>query len=264
MFVTAINRQGKLYNYTVYSDDNGTNWNVSELAFSHGDEAKVTELGDGTILMSIRRNGERGYNYSTDGGETWGTQGLWSELSTNSCNGDILNYTLTSDGYDTNRLIHSLPINDGTNARKQISIYLSYDEGKTWTRKKTLFPGNSAYSTMVKFEDGTIGIYAEDQRSGTCNYFMRFSLSWLTDGEDEYVAPTNDIETLPESNGIDIYAADRQIIIDSTEKVTIEIYLSNGMMYKAPFQVKGNHSIDVPTGLYIVKANNSTKLLNVK
>ncbi len=250
MFVTALrNSSSTIYSYVVYSDDNGLTWKVSNSAFTGADEAKVTELSDGTILMSIRRTGARGYNTSTDGGETWGTQGVWNDLSANACNGDILNYTLTSDGYDTNRLIHSLPINDGTNARKQVSIYLSYDEGKTWTRKKTLFPGNSAYSTMVKFEDGTIGVYAEDQRNGTSNYFMRFSLSWLTDGEDEYLAPNTNRVAAPvitPADGTEFVDEESAEISISCETENATIYYTlngetpskeNGTLYEAPFTI---------------------------
>lgn len=190
MFVTAVNRGGTLYNYVVYSDDNGQTWKVSGLAFTGGDEAKVAELNDGTILMSVRRSGARGYVKSTDGGETWGTQSTWSDLNVNACNGDILEYTAKVDGYDQNRTLHSLPINDGARGREKVSVYLSYDEGQTWERKKQMFPGLSAYSTMIMLEDGSIGMYAEDQQNNvTTSYFMRFTLSWLTDGQDEYTAP---------------------------------------------------------------------------
>lgn len=190
MFVTAVNRGGTLYNYVVYSDDNGVTWKVSNQAYSGGDEAKVAELNDGTILMSVRRSGARGYVKSTDGGETWGTQSTWSDLNVNACNGDILEYTAKVDGYDQNRTLQSLPINDGAKGREKVSVYLSYDEGTTWERKKQMFPGLSAYSTMIMLPDGTIGMYAEDQQNNvTTSYFMRFSLSWLTDGQDVYTAP---------------------------------------------------------------------------
>lgn len=190
MFVTAVNRGRTLYNYVVYSDDNGVTWKVSNQAYSGGDEAKVAELNDGTILMSVRRSGARGYVKSTDGGETWGTQSTWPDLNVNACNGDILEYTAKVDGYDQNRTLQSLPINDGAKGREKVSVYLSYDEGTTWERKKQMFPGLSAYSTMIMLPDGTIGMYAEDQQNNvTTSYFMRFSLSWLTDGQDVYTAP---------------------------------------------------------------------------
>ncbi|MEG1643072.1 MAG: exo-alpha-sialidase [Bacteroidales bacterium] len=248
MFVTAIRSSGNLQNYVVYSDDNGTTWKVSSKAFAGGDEAKVAELNDGTILMSIRRNGQRGYNRSTDGGETWGTQGTWSELSTNACNGDILEYTAISDGYEKNRTLQSLPINDGTNVRKQVCVYLSYDEGMTWTRKKQMFPSSAAYSTMVMFEDGTIGMYAEDIQSGTRNYFMRFSLEWLTDGADKFT-PIKNRAKAPSFNpvsGTIFKDGETGIVNISCETANSKIYYTtdnstptpeSAMLYEKPINV---------------------------
>ena len=227
MFVTAVNNGGTLYNYVVYSDDNGLTWKVSDLAFSGGDEAKVTELNDGTILMSVRRSGERGYNKSTDGGETWSTQNTWSSLNVNACNGDILEYTTLNDGYDTNRTLQSLPINDGNKVRTKVSVYLSYDEGTTWERKKQMFPSNSGYSTLIMLPDGSIGMYAEDQRAGTTsNYFMRFSLSWLTDGADSYTEPGTRVATpvISPEDGTVFYDVESAEITITCETENASIY----------------------------------------
>lgn len=248
MFVTAINRGGTLNNYIVYSDDNGLTWKVSEKAFSSGDEAKVAELSDGTVLISVRRSGQRGYNRSTDGGETWGTQGTWSGLSVNACNGDILEYTAVSDGYDRNRTLQSLPINDGSNGRKQVCVYLSYDEGQTWTRKKQMFPGLAAYSTMVMLEDGTIAMYAEDQQSGTRNYFMRFSLEWLTDGADKFTPLEKRAETpvFNPASGTVFDEGETGLVTISSATAGSKIYyttdgteptVENGIMYTEPVEV---------------------------
>lgn len=52
---------GPYCNYIVYSDDEGKTWNVSkETAFVGGDEAKLVEEHNGTVIMSTRRKGERG------------------------------------------------------------------------------------------------------------------------------------------------------------------------------------------------------------
>lgn len=244
MFVTAINNGGTLYNYVVYSDDNGFTWKVSDRAFSSGDEAKVAELNDGTILMSVRRSGARGYTKSTDGGETWSAQSTWNDLRINACNGDILEYTAKADGYDLNRTLHSLPINDGGNRREKVSVYLSYDEGQTWTRKKQMFPGLAAYSTMIKFDDGTIGMYAEDQQNNvTTSYFMRFSLSWLTDGQDVYTAPDGqervEAPVFSPKTGT-VFTSESAVITLTTATAGAEIYYTldgttpsknNGLLY---------------------------------
>ena len=266
MFVSAINNGGDLYNYAVYSDDNGITWNVSEQAYSNGDEAKVAELNDGTILMSVRRSGgERGYAKSTDGGETWSEQSTWSDLKVNACNGDILEYTAQADGYNINRTLHSLPINDGSMQRSKVSVYLSYDEGETWQHKKQMFPSSSAYSTMIKLPDGTIGMYAEDQQGSTKSYFMRFSLAWLTDGEDIYTAPepgnVNDM-TAP-NEGVAVRATKGHITVNSNEPVEVEIFTLGGVLVKAA-TTTGYEMIAVPAGFYIVKAGSSVDKVIVK
>lgn len=72
MFVAAVREEQNWWanNYVFYSDDNGETWQCSERASIGGDEAKLVELTDGRILMSIRHSGYRWYNISSDGGKT--------------------------------------------------------------------------------------------------------------------------------------------------------------------------------------------------
>ncbi len=207
MFVAAMGSGNQLHNYAVYSDDNGTTWTVSERAFSNGDEAKVVELNDGRVLMSVRQSGYRGYNISTDGGETWGIQSNWSEINTNACNGDIIRYTATDKGFDKDRLLHSVP---NASSRQNVSIFISYDEGETWPTVKSICPYNSVYSSLTILPDGTIGAYVEENPDGACSlYFMNFSLKWLTDGQDEYT-PAGEILQRVETPVFDPDGADME------------------------------------------------------
>ncbi|EOA60227.1 hypothetical protein HMPREF1214_00477 [Bacteroides sp. HPS0048] len=190
MFVAAVRESSssQLSNFVYYSDDNGETWNVSGRAKQGGDEAKVTELNDGTILMSIRRQskGARYYVKSTDKGLTWGELSEWDEMIEPNCNGDLIRYTSVEDGYEKNRLLHSIP-NHATN-RENVSVFISYDEGQTWPVKKSICPTGSAYSSLAILSDGTIGAYVEENY-GTENYslyFNNFSLEWLTDNADTY------------------------------------------------------------------------------
>lgn len=69
MFVAAMG-SGNSYTIMPFIQTTMVLRTVSERAFSNGDEAKVVELNDGRVLMSVCQSGYRGYSISTDGGET--------------------------------------------------------------------------------------------------------------------------------------------------------------------------------------------------
>lgn len=178
----------KLNNYVVYSDDEGETWNVSEKAMDGGDEAKVVELNDGSILLSSRITGNRLWSKSTDRGVTWGPKHTWTEIWGNACDADIIRYTSTLDGYDKNRILHTLP---NAKNRTNVSMWVSYDEGTSWPVKKSICKGQSAYSSITILPDGTIGVYMEEDESVPYKmYFLNFSLDWLTNGKDSFKKPT--------------------------------------------------------------------------
>lgn len=203
MFVAAMRHDSgtTLYNHVIYSNDNGETWNVSNCAMMGGDEAKVVELNDGKILMSIRRQGKgaRYYNISnnvpskTEAVE-WtqkntSTVDSWSDMTEPACNGDIVRYTSTKDGYDKDRILHTVP--NHSSSRENVTVFLSYDEAKTWGIKKSICKTGSAYSSIAILEDGTIGVYTEENYNTDAysTYFVNFSLDWLTNGADTYTEP---------------------------------------------------------------------------
>lgn len=164
-------------NFVVYSDDNGHTWQVSALAYSGGDEAKLMELTDGRILLSTRQNGARGYNHSNDGGATWGEQGRWTEMTTNACNGDMLRVMSTDTGDSINLLMHSIP---NSMKRENVSIFFSLDEGRSWHHPQLLYDGPSVYSSITLLPDGSIGVFLEKNPTGACElWFQRWPLSDL-------------------------------------------------------------------------------------
>lgn len=178
-----------LNNYVYYSDDEGITWHVSEKAMTGGDESKVVELNNGNILMSIRNKnkGKRLYTLSTNNGVSWTPYQEWTEINDPACNGEILRYTSVPDGYEKNRLLHSIP--DDKENRKNVSVFLSYNEGETWEIKKSICPTASAYSSLTILPDGTIGIFFEKESSNMSLYFANFSLDWLTNNSDTYQTP---------------------------------------------------------------------------
>lgn len=144
--------------YIIYSDDEGDTWKFStQSAYSGGDESKLVELADGTVMISVRQSGQRGYNKSTDGGVTWGTQAKWADIDGNACNGDIL-YV------NKHVMLHSYP-NDGK--RKNVTIKASFDGGKSWSNPYVVCAPSSCYSTMDVTKDGDIAIFYEDNACST-------------------------------------------------------------------------------------------------
>ena len=192
MFVVAARNDsswgGAMSNYAVFSDDNGATWQVSQnAAYSNGDEAKIVELSNGDLLMSIknRNKGNRLMARSTDGGLTWEQAKLNTNLMDPGCNGDVVSYTHGGVHY----LLHSLPGSSST--RENVTVYLSADNGETWDIKRQVYSGYSAYSTLQVLADGTIGIIVEEGKwdsnlqgkDGFQLAYYNFTLDWLLDGK---------------------------------------------------------------------------------
>lgn len=169
---------GKICCYAVYSDDGGETWNVSRNPGDYeGDEAKVVELTNGDVLMSIRnpKKGQRRFSISHDRGETWGETYFQPDIIEPACNGDIIRYSYGEDNY----LLHTVPFDD--KERVNVSVLASMDEGKTWKVRKTLVAEGSSYSSLAVLSDGTIGCFVEegDFEKGFVLKFIRFSPDFL-------------------------------------------------------------------------------------
>lgn len=153
-----VNGKRSIQEYIIYSDDEGNTWKFStQSAYNGGDESKLVELADGTVMISVRQGGQRGYNKSTDGGVTWGTQAKWADIDGNACNGDIL-YV------NKHVMLHSYP-NNGS--RKNVTIKASFDSGKSWSKPYVVCAPSSCYSTMDVTKDGDIAIFYEDNACST-------------------------------------------------------------------------------------------------
>lgn len=265
MFVLAIRATSAtgvpLHNYAIYSDDGGDNWTLStNAATTAGGEAKVVELENGDILMSIRNpsKGNRIFCKSTDRGQTWGKAYFETELKDPDCNGDIIRYSYSTDegSEGKSRLLHSLP--ESTTTRENVTIYLSEDDGETWPIKKRLVDGYSAYSSLTVLSDGTIGALVEEGKwdsnlpgeDGFQLVFYRFTMDWLTSDVTE---PPVVSEGTLQLNG-----TDRYMRIPSADDFNIAIGESYTVTCKVKMPFSGSSCRFVSKRSYTGTANSGT------
>lgn len=89
--VAKEHASSKLCPHLIYSDDHGRTWKMNpNRGVDGGDESKVVELNNGSILMDIRTNGNRRFTISNDNGITWGPVISQKELVDPNCNGEII------------------------------------------------------------------------------------------------------------------------------------------------------------------------------
>jgi sialidase-1 len=89
------------------------------------------------------------------------------------------------------RLLFANPNNPTSRERKNLSIRLSQDEGKTWPFVRAIEPGPSGYCDLSVANDGTILCFYErgsTEKSAFRPAFLtvaRFNLDWVMAGKKE-------------------------------------------------------------------------------
>ena len=185
---TMVNLQHGLHLF--YSDDHGETWHLIDTPIEPANESKIVELADGTWMINSRVKGigMRYIHTSADQGKTW-TSRPDSSLTDPGCNASIVRYSSVTDGADKNRLLFS-NANNGKE-RTNMTVRISYDEGKTWSEGKTIYAGSSAYSSLTVLPNGEVALFFEKDNY-TKNVVARFSLDWLTDGKDAGLKSENE------------------------------------------------------------------------
>ena len=180
-----------------YSDDHGESWQVSEPAVQGSDEVSLVELGDGRVLMNIRSHGEldpgldpdyRNFMYSDNGGESWYGLETVHDLPWESGHGSITRMETS----DQSRLFAFHPL---VVKRRDLTCFVSYDEGKTWPYRKLIHEAGG-YSSVIIMDNYDIGLSHNHGHKGEQGIdFVRFNLSWLTDGKEHVNEP---LQPLPQ------------------------------------------------------------------
>lgn len=191
---------------TIFSDDGGKSWHGSDIAvpctgeWINPNETVAVELADGRVMLNVRSESKthrRLVTTSNDGASGWSRPQFDRALLEPICMAGLVRYSSQASG-GKNRLLFCNPDNlscaDGkekpgrSRDRKNLSVKVSYDEGRTWAVNKTVEAGWSAYSDIAVTKSGLIlcfyGRGTKPGWAGEALTLARFSLDWLTDGKD--------------------------------------------------------------------------------
>jgi sialidase-1 len=188
----------------VYSDDHGETWRRGQVVVRHPklknpSETVAVELADGRVMFNIRNESpehRRAVSYSEDGVSGWTEPEFHEELREPVCMASVVRLSAQPRS-SRNRILFANPHSseprdpnhpEGSHKRQNLTIKLSYDEGRTWPVAKSLEPGVSGYSDLAAGPDGTIYCIYErgSAREGGVQFLTvaRFNLEWLTGGRD--------------------------------------------------------------------------------
>lgn len=194
----------------IFSDDAGATWRRGEIAVPNNDvtpgtsECIVAELGDGRVMLVARTRAapnRKVVTFSRDGATGWTKPAFVDALLEPVCMAGLVSFP-GPDGAPSARILFSNPDTLDLAAhpakpgerrdRKNLTVKLSSDHGRTWPVGRVLEPGPSAYSDLAVLPDGTILCFYESGRGpqapGTRLWpytfltLARFNLDWLVAG----------------------------------------------------------------------------------
>lgn len=97
------------------------------------------------------------------------------------CQAAFLRYERPSPD-ERGRLLFSNPAHAEAGRRRDMTVRMSYDEGRTWPVHRVLWAGPAAYSSLATLPDGRIACLFEagDQQPYERIVFVCFECEWLT------------------------------------------------------------------------------------
>ena len=181
----GTNPKSERHAHLIYSDDQGATWHLGAVTdHPYGNESTVVELGDGSLMTNMRNYEPNSLGYrwqavSRDGGLTYEPAQVTTliEPNNNGCQGSILRYSINSAGKAN--LLFSNP--DHGSSRRNGSIKLSSNDGRSWSRTFKYVPDNdfySAYSDLAVLANKKVGVLFEHgHNNGKGVYFRSFEFA---------------------------------------------------------------------------------------
>ena len=149
----------------MYSKDGGEHWTLHHHARTNTTEAQVAEVEPGVLMLNMRdnRGGSRAVYTTTDLGKTWKEhESSRTALIEPVCMASLISVKAKDNVLGKDLLIFSNP--NSTKDRKDTTIKVSLDGGKTWLREHQVLMDegyNWGYSCLSMVDKETVGIFYE-------------------------------------------------------------------------------------------------------
>ncbi|GAA3475974.1 exo-alpha-sialidase [Streptomyces yanii] len=174
----VVRHKGGNYAASAYSDDHGETWHMGELVGPGADENKTVELSDGTVMLNVRSAPYRKVALSHDGGVNYDGLRQATELTDPGNNGAIMRFAPNAPASDPRSKWLVFSNTEDNGIRRNLTVKMSCDDGRTWPIKHVLEPGAAGYSTITPLPHGRIGMLYERAGYRYMTY-AEFDRKWL-------------------------------------------------------------------------------------
>ncbi|WP_435009121.1 sialidase family protein [Tundrisphaera lichenicola] len=181
----SVDGKQVMFSHVFFSDDHGQTWSIGGTVDQHTDECQVAELADGELLINMRnywgktggqpeKGAQRAIARSRDGGATWSPIEFDDALIEPICQASLIAIP-RPDRSDQTLLVFSNPAS-ATN-RRNMTVRVSGDGGRTWPVTLPIDPGSAAYSCLAPLSHGRVGLLYEAGKSEKIK-FTELPIPW--------------------------------------------------------------------------------------
>lgn len=186
------------YNTSMFSDDHGKTWQISNPVQTGTGEGTLAEFSDGIIYYNSRSHlatdHRRQLAFSHDGGDRYTDWEVCEDLReigepfyfkygtkpSYGCGAGLVRLPLELTN-DKDVLLYSNPDDPGGD-RIQMTVWCSLDRSRSWKIKRRIYDRGSAYSSLAAGPDGMVYLLFEkgnDKSPYGKISVARFNLAWL-------------------------------------------------------------------------------------